>query len=248
MQLTKFFQSIIGLLVIVLIVFVGAKTRNALQEHDYIGKSGRDTISISGEGKVNAKPDVAQLSLGVITEGKTVQEAQKANTDKMNAITDAVKKMDIADKDLQTANYSISPKYDYTNGRQTIVGYIVSQNLDVKVRSMDRVGDVLAKAGELGANNVGGVQFTLDDPKSLEQQARLEAIEDARRKAEELGKQLGLTIVKVVTFSETGSPQPPVYPLAKAMEMDAAQNVPAPRIEAGSLDVMSNVLVTFEVR
>ncbi len=250
MQGNKYLQGVIGLLAIALIVFVGFKARNAWEEYNYIGKAvrDRDMITVSGEGKVTATPDLAQISLGVQTDGLTVKQAQTTNTQKMNAIIAAVKSLGVADKDIQTNNYSISPKIDWSNGKQNITGYTVSQNVTVKVRALDKAGDVLARAGELGANQVGGINFTIDDPKALQDEARIKAIKDARTKAQQLADEIGLTIVKVVTFSESNGYIPPVYPIMnKAMDM-AAQVAPAPTIEAGSLDVTSDVSVTFEVR
>ena len=248
----KLLQGIVGLLGLALVVFVGLKARNASQEYKYIGKMirDRDTISIAGEGKVTSKPDLAKIELGVRTESATVKEAQKGNTEKMNAILSAVKELGVASKDIQTTGYSISPKQEWRERRVFITGYVVSQNATVKVRDLDKVGETLAKAGELGANQIGGISFTIDDPTSLKDEARAKAIEDARKKADALARQLGLTIVKVVTFSESfeGYPQPmPMFArsMSAPMAMDAA---PAPIIETGSLDVTANVSVTFDVR
>lgn len=243
-------QWVLGVLGVVLVAFLGIQAMNAWKQSSYIGRAERDTIVIGGEGKVNAKPDVAVVSVGVTTEGATVKNVQQQNTTKMNAITDAMKVLKIADKDMQTSNYSISPKYDYTDGAQRLNGYIVSQNLEIKVRDMDNVGAVLQKAGELGSNQIGGVQFSIDDPTSLQQEARVKAIQDARKKADDLGKQLGLTIVRVVTFTENASSRPPMYASVGMMKLDQeiAPSLPSPDVQSGSLDVTSNVSVTFEVR
>ncbi len=252
MKNSKLLQGIVGLLGLALVVFIGLKARNASQEYNYIGKAvrDRDVIVITGEGKVTAQPNLAKIELGVRTEGATVKEAQKWNTEKMNAILSAVKELGVASKDIQTTGYSISPKQEWRERRVFITGYVVSQNATVKVRNLDNVGETLAKAGELGANQIGGISFTIDDPTSLKDEARAKAIEDARKKADALAKQLGLTILKVVTFSESfsGYPSPiPMYNrgMAAPMAMDAA---PEPTIESGSLDVTANVSVTFEVR
>lgn len=248
MYQNPFLKVIVGVLGIALIIFVGAETRNAFQQHDYIGKTGRDTITIDGEGKVTATPDVARFSLGVQTDGATVKEIQAKNTTRMNSIIDALKGLGIENKDIQTSNYSITPRYDFPNGKQTFIGYSVAQNVTVKIRNLDTVGAVLGKVGELGANQVGGIQFMIDDPQALQGQARLKAIEDARKKAEDLARAIGLTVVKVVTFSESSrsAPIPMMYnAMAAKMEGVAA---PTPDIEAGSTDVISNVSVTFEVK
>lgn len=251
MQPNKYFQGVVGLLAVVLIIFVGVKARNAAEEYNYIGKVAhdRDTITIQGQGKISSKPDLAQMDLGVQTDALTVKEAQAQNTQKMNAIIDAVAALGVKKEDVQTSNYSIQPKIDWKDGRQNIIGYSVMQTLTVKVRDLNKTGDVLAKAGELGANQVGGVNFTIDDPTSLKEQARLKAIEDARKKADALTKQLGLSVVKVVTFSESAPGMTLMPYMARAYDMAAPEAaVPSPKIESGSLDVLSDVSVTFEVR
>jgi len=244
-------MGVAGLLGLALIVYVALLARNASEQFNYIGKAlhDRDTIVVSGEGKVTSQPDLATVSMGVQTDALTVKDAQAQNTQKMNSIINALKALQIASKDMQTSNYSIQPKIDWTNGTSKVTGYTVTQNVDVKVRNLDSVGDVLAKGGELGANQVGGIQFTIDDPTALQAQARGKAIDDARTKADALAKQLGLTIVKVVTFSENQGGTPIIYPMmAKSLDMGAAAPAPAPQIQSGSLDVTSDVSVTFEVR
>jgi uncharacterized protein YggE len=232
-----------------LTVFLGVKTRNILLEYHYIGKPGRDTVTINGEGKVTAKPDVAKVQMGVVTEGTTVKDIQKKNTDKMNSIIAALKDMGIKSEDLQTENYNLSPRYDWTDGKQNLIGYTVSQNLSVKIRDLDKAGDVIAKGGELGSNQMGGIQFVIDDPKALEAQARDKAIDDARQKADVLAKKLGLQVAKVISFNESSGsvfPPQPYYMMDKAVANEGA--AAAPQIEPGSQEVVSSVSVTFEVR
>lgn len=232
---------------ILLIVFLGVQALKGVAEYKQIGRAPaeRDTITITGEGEVSAAPDVAQIDIGLFTEGSDVPQIQQANAAKVNAIIAAMKGLGIAEADMQTSNYSISPRYQYDEGKQTIIGYTVSQNLSVKVRDLSRIGSVLAKAGELGANQVSGVTFTIDDPSELEQQARIEALAEARRKADQLAAALGVRIVRVVSFSESSGGLPPPIPIARGLE---AADAVAPDIRPGSLDVTSQVSVTFEIR
>ena len=241
---------VLGIVGLFAVVFLAAETRNLMESYNYIGKTNRDTISIEGQGKVTAKPDIAQISLGVTTDADKVKVAQTQNSEKMNAIIDAIKAMGVDAKDIQTENYNLNPKYDWTNNIQKLTGYTVSQNVSVKVRDLDKVGDIISKAGELGSNQVGGINFVIDDPKALEAQARDKAIDDARLKAKTLADKLGLTVVRVVSFSEysIGVPTPvPYYAMAKDSMNSQAMAAP-PSIEAGSQDVTANVNVTFEIR
>ncbi|HVM90508.1 MAG TPA: SIMPL domain-containing protein [Verrucomicrobiae bacterium] len=234
---------------ILLVIFLAAQTWKTLLESHQIGFAPRvpDTFTVSGEGKVSGQPTLAEVSLGLYSEGQDVPTVQNANSSKVNGIIDAMKQMGISQDDMQTSNYSIQPKYDYSNGTQTVVGYTVSQSLNVKVRDLTKVGAVVSKAGQLGANQVNGVTFTIDDPSELQQQARAKAIEDARKKADELAKTLGVTIVRVSTFSESSPATPgPIFysDLAAAPQAKAV----SPDIQPGSLDVKSDVSVTFEIR
>lgn len=238
-----------SLLWIALAVYLVLLSRNAAKQFDYIGRpeSQRDTIVIAAEGKVTALPDIASVSVGVQTEQKNVSEAQSENTRKMNAIIAKLKDLGVAKEDIKTTNYSIYPLYDYPNGRQVARGYSVSQNVDVKIRKLDSIGQVLAAVGELGANQVGGVTFTIDDPEELRQQARMKGLGAAKQKAQALAEAAGVRLGKVVGFSESvgGYYPPPIY--AKALEAYGGAGGPAPSIEQGSQEVIVNVSVSYEI-
>ncbi len=244
------FSTLLDNLSVILIVFLSVLTLNSYAEWKEVGHepSGRDTITLEGEGKVSGEPDLAQVNIGLFTEGESVPDAQDLNTQKVNGIIQALKELGVTEADIQTSSYSITPRYQYDEGKQTIIGYAVSQNVSVKVRDLTKVGTVLQRVGQLGANQVNGVRFTIDDPSSLKQEARKLALKDAEDKAQELAEALNVHIVRVVTFSEYGGGSPTPYPYA-ARELDAVGGEAfVPEIEPGSLDVTSNVSVTFEIR
>jgi hypothetical protein len=244
-------KGALGLLALVAAVYLGILAHNAWKASDFIGRPTpqRDTIAISGEGKVTAIPDIATVSIGVQTEKPKVGDAQTENTTKMNAIIDKIKSFGVADADIQTSNYSIYPQYDYTNNVQALRGYQVSQSVDVKIRKLDSIGDILTAAGTLGANNVGGVNFTIDQPEKIQDQARLKALEAAKSKAQALAAAAGVQLGKIVSFSESvsGGYQPPIM-YAKDMAMGAGiAAAPAPSIQTGSQDVIVDVTVNYEL-
>lgn len=241
----------VGVVVLaVLGLFLVAKTVNTFAERDYIGKAvrDRDLITVSGMGSITAKPDLAKVDVGVFSEGQSVSAVQTDSASKMNAMIEALKTLGIKDADIQTSNYNLQPKIDWTDGKQRVVGYTLTQTVNLNVRDLTKVGDVLESATSHGANQIYGVQFTIDDPTSIQDEARVKAIKEAQKKADALADAVGLHIVKVVSFSEAGGFEPP-YPMAYAGGdlASAAKNI-APQIEAGSLDVKMNVSVTFEVR
>lgn len=247
-------RSVLVVSVVVLVAlfaFLAAKTRNELAMHRTIGRPAdvRDTFTIEGEGKVSAVPTLAQLSFGLMTEGTDVAKLQQENTQKVNTMVAAVKQLGVADKDIQTSQYSIQPRYDYRDGTTRLVGYTVSQQVNVKMRDLSKIGEAFTRIAQMGGNQVQGPTFTIDEPSALKQDARIKALEDARKKAEALSDVLGVKIGRVVTFSESGNTNGPVMPMYREMAAtaDAMGGAAAPAIEAGSLDVHANVSVTFEV-
>lgn len=254
MQIDESMKKPMGILMaallVVLIIYLLAITRNAFTANTFIGRSDAQlyTITIAGEGKVTAIPDIAQISLGLQTESKNVEDAQRENTDKMNNIISTLGELGIDKEDIKTSNYNIFPRYDYTRDRgQTLRGYEVSQSVIVKIRDLETVGQVIESAGSLGANQVSGLSFTIDEPEDLRQQARIKALENATEKAETLAKVAGVKIGKLVSFSESGATQPPVFRQFATLEAVGIGGSAAPDIEPGSQDITVNVTVTYEV-
>lgn len=246
---------VLGILAIVLIVYVGFLARNAMRTYDYIGKSPDvvDRIQVTGTGKVTAAPDVAVLSIGIISQSPTVSVATKDSTDKMNAIIDAAKnQFGIVSADIQTAGYSINPNYDYSNGKQTIVGYNVNQSVVIKVRDFTKTGDIISKATSLGANSVSGPQFSIDNPEKAQQDARAIAIKQAKDKAQVLADQVGIKLGRIVSYSEGSQGSVPVPMFAKsdlAYGMGGGPaSAAAPVIESGSQEVQIDVSISYEIK
>lgn len=239
---------ILTLLVIGEAVYIG----NSIKSGRYIGRASniRDTISMNGEGKITAIPDIANVTIGINVEKKSVAEAQKENTNKFNALLAQFKKQGIDSKDIKTTDYRINPVYDYTSSRgQTLRGYEVNQSVSIKIRNLDKISDVLDIAGQGGANQVSGLTFSIDDPEKLRQQAREKAFANAREKAAALAEVSGVKLGKVVSFSESGGNQPQPYPMYYAKDslgMGGAGPI-LPSIEGGSLDIVVNANITYEI-
>lgn len=248
-MMKKVFFAVMSVVGLALIVFLVMKTMQVREETAHVGRADvpQPTIAISGFGKVESVPNVATVQVGLVTEGREIVSVQAENTDKMNRLIAAMKAMGVAEKDIQTTNYSIYPKYDYTDGRSILSGYNVSQNVSVKVRDLAKVGDVFAKAGEIGANQVTGPDFTIDDPTALQAEAREKAIADAKAKAEVLARNLGMTLGRVVGFSEGASMPGPVvmYDRAYAEGMGGGSS---PKVETGQLTISSDVSIIYEIK
>ncbi|MHB1086648.1 MAG: SIMPL domain-containing protein [Minisyncoccota bacterium] len=231
----------------------------------YIGSgvSASNTITVSGEGEVTAVPDTATFSVTIQERASTVKAAQELATKKTNDIVAYLKDQDIDEKDVQTSDYSVYPEYDYETkacapgeycvpGKQVLRGYQVSQTLTVKVRDTEQAGDLLTGVGERGATQVSGLSFTIDDEEALKASARDEAIAQAKDKADELARALGVNVVRVVGFSENDfyPPMPYAYGRGGAtMDMAVAQEAKAaPEIPTGENKIISNVTITYEIR
>jgi len=243
----KLFYVLLGILLVYAIVFMAFGIQAKYKEIDEIGKAPqeRDVITIAGQGEVIGTPDIAVVNVGMVSEDTTVIKAQADNTGKMNALIAELKNMGIDASDLQTTDYTIYPKYEYSEGRSDIVGYQVSQSVRVKIRDLSKISAVLGAAGTAGANQVSGVQFSIDDPDSLKEQARLEALADAKTKAQNIAAALGVSLGKVVGFGEdTYTPVASKY-YGFAEGLGGGSDVP--QVEAGSLNITSNVSVTFEI-
>jgi len=246
----KIVTIFIGVFLTLGTIYLGILSWNAVKAYDYIGISPKQvhSISIVGEGKVTGVPDVANIQLGYSVEKPTVAAAQKDNSDKMNAMIDKLKKeFKIETKDIQTANYYISPQYDWNNGKQTLRSYLVSQNLNVKLRKMDQVSSIIEAAGSIGLNQVGNLSFEIDNPEELKQVAREKALAQAKAKAEALAKVVGVKLGKVISFSESSSnDQPmPLYAMDKAVS--GVGGGAAPLVEAGSNEIIIIATVEYEI-
>jgi hypothetical protein len=209
------------------------------------------TISVSGEGKVSAAPDIAQLTFGVQTGRKaTAAEAMALLKEDMDNIMEAVKKAGIEEKDIATEQFYLNPEYDWDEGRQIPRGFQAQETLRVKVRDLDKVSAVLGAATAAGANQAGNVSYTIDDPEVLRAEAREEAIAQAKEKALALAKDLGMRLGKIKGFNEGGGVIPPMPYARAAMETaaeDSAAGMAVP-LPAGEQDVTAYVTLTYELK
>lgn len=242
-------RTMMALALLALAVWLGFKARNEAKQYDFIGVPiERNVISVSGEGKVVGIPDIATVDLGMVIERPTVAAAQRENTRVMNELISRVKAAGVEEKDIQTTSYNVYPVYDWVDNKQKLRGYSVSQNVHVKVRNLDKVGDLVGMAGELGANQIGGIGFAVDDPEGLRQEARVKALENAKAKAEALARVAGVKLRRVVSFDESFSgPQPPVAYYDRAFGMGGAEASAAPAVESGSSEIRATVTITYEI-
>lgn len=210
------------------------------------------TISVSAEGKALVAPDIAELSFSVVTEGKNPEELSDSNNQKMTAVTGFVKSQGIAEKDLKTAAYTLVPNYQYnpTSQRNFIRGYTLTQTLSVKVRELDKVAKIIAGLTPLGVNQVGGVNFTVEDESKFFADARKDAFEKAKKKAQDIAEKAGVRLGEVIMSSEfQPGPIPYAMPMA-ALERGGmgGASVSMPTLQPGTHEVSLAVSVTYKIR
>jgi uncharacterized protein YggE len=197
------------------------------------------TISVSGEAQVSVPPDLAQIDAGVSTEAKTAREASEANNAAMGRVLLALKGAGIDEKDYQTSRLSLQPQYaPNRSGPNAVVGYRAANRVTIKLRDVTKVAvtiDILVGAG---ANELGGISFMVSSASKLLDDAREQAIADARRKAEIYAKAAGVTLGSPVSISEEGAPGP--MPFRKMAVGMAAASAPVAQGEE-TLHVTVNV-------
>jgi uncharacterized protein len=210
-------------------------------------------IIVSGEGESAAAPDMAVISLTVLREAETARAALDANSKAMGEVLAAMKAAGIADKDLQTAGFSIQPRYVYPDQNQQepqqpkIVGYSVVNTLSLRVRDLAKLGEIIDQAVTLGVNQGGDITFVKDDIAAQLEEARKKAMENAIAKAKTLTSAAGVTTGRILEISEQSfQPQPiPMLRAEMAMAKGASDAVP---VAAGENAYRVNVNVTFEIK
>ena len=204
------------------------------------------SISVTGSGTASARPDTAEITTGVITQAPTAAAALARNSAAMDKVLKAVKALGIAEKDMQTTSVNVMPQR--RQGRQEaqppdIIGYEVSNQLRVKVRDLAVLGRLLDELVGQGANNLGGIRFSVAEPTALLDQARAKAVADARRKAEVYATAAGVKVGRVLSIQESGAAVPR-FEGFQAMRTMAASAVP---VAPGEQEFEASVSITYAI-
>ncbi len=259
--MTTQIKNYLGIAIIIsIIIFVFSFWNFANSYSKSIEPSSFRSFSVSGEGKIVAVPDIAQFNFSIITEGgKNLTALQKENTDKANKAISFIKSKGIDSKDIKTEGYNVYPRYQNYDCTPKllnqgsvcpppeIVGYSITQSVSVKVKDFEKIGDLLSGIVNNGANSVSGISFTVDNPTKFENEARKNAMSEAKEKAKAVAEAGGFRLGRLLSVEENGQ-FPPYYrelfPLGKGGE-DAA--MPSPTIEPGSQEVIINVTLKYEI-
>lgn len=209
-------------------------------------------ITVSGEGKLQAAPDVAYIQLGIETRAATAKEAQSKNATKFAALKKVLYETHkLAAKDVQSTGFSVQPDYQYNNkdGTSKIVGYISTHSIRITTRDLEGTGKLLDDLSAAGANRVDGIQFDTEKGDQYELQALGKAMENAKAKAEALAKAAGRQVKGVVNISESNVSSPiPYYGNYNLAKNEAADTAAPTSIQSGEISLSSNVTVVYEMQ
>ena len=209
------------------------------------------TLSVSGSGEAFLAPDIAYVYIGVHTENTTAAQAVTDNTAQTEELIQAIRDFGVEANDIRTTNFSIYPmdRFDPSTGLPSGEKvYAVDNTVYVTVRSLETLGDLLDTAVQAGANNVNSIQFDVEEKDEALQQARAEAVEDARNQAQALAQAAGLTLGEIRSISFFDAPVYPLFDGKGGGGMGAAEAAAAVPIQPGQLTFTVSVNVTYELR
>jgi uncharacterized protein YggE len=215
--------------------------------HEHPTLQRETTLSLAAEASVSRAPDLAILSAGVQVNGDTAQAAMAEQARLMNGVMAALKAAGIADRDLQTSNLSLNPRYEYRdNVEPKIIGYTASNQLTVRVRNLDKVGQTIDALVSRGGNTLNGISFGLDKPEGIVNEARKAAMAEALARANLYASAAGLKVKRIVTISEGGGWAPTPVPMMAMARMEMAAPEPTP-IAGGEVSFSASINVVFEL-
>jgi uncharacterized protein YggE len=250
-------QRLILIISILLGLFLLASTIKVMRESRFVGSglNATNTISVTGQGKIERSPDTAKISFSVRTEKKVLKDAQAEVSSKIDTVKKDLLALGIEEKYIKTDSYTSYPQYDYSRcyasicppTNSTLRGYEVAHSITVSIKDLEKVDAVLGALGKGSVTDISGPNFGFEDDKLVAREARDAAIADAKTEADKLAKSLGVKIVRIVSFSESGSGYPmPMY--AQDMMVGAKAESTNPVIPVGVQKVESNVTIVYEIR
>lgn len=210
------------------------------------GEENVRSMSVSGTGRVTVVPDIANINIGVRTEADLVTDALEGNTAQANAISQVLQDLGVAEEDIQTSNFNIYPseRYDPMTGQVEGRYFVVENTVNVKVRDLSSLGEVLSAVVEAGANNIYGINFNVEDREAAIAEARQLAIEDAQAKAQAIADDAGVQLGEIININVSSGSTPITYYDAKG----GAYSEAAAPIAAGSLTISMECNITYAIQ
>ncbi len=249
---SNFYKSILAFLAVSLSLFFMSKAVYEFYQARLSLEDGAMTLSVTGEAKIDAQPDLIEFDITAEEIEDTSKKAQDKASKKINKIIDFAKSKGVDDKDIKTSYFDVSKYYEWNSnkGKREFVGYKAVNRISIKTKDKDLASEIVAKAMDTGASNVSSFRFKFQDDKTLKEKVKQMAIEDAKRKAKTLADSLGVSILRMTSFSDGGQGPYPVlrrsYKVLDASEMsDIAVE---PQIELGTKSIRATVTLQFLAR
>jgi uncharacterized protein YggE len=208
-----------------------------------VGVPGMRQVTVAGHGEVKGRPDTATVQIGVETEAPTAKDALAQNTAQAQALQKKLADLGVAAKDIQTSNFGISPAYG-SDGRQ-VTGYHVTNSVMVTIRDLDQAGALLDEVVQAGANSIYGINFSISDQQKLLEQARAQAVADAKARAAQLAAAGGAAVGDMLVLSENANVPVPLPMAARAAEAAPSSAVP---VQPGEQSISVDIQVTFGLK
>ena len=206
------------------------------------------TLTLSSHGEARTAPDQASISLGVTTEATTAADALAQNRARMNAVVQAVRAQGVLERDIQTSGLNLNPQYAHVERQAPrITGYQASNQVTLTVRDLSKLGPTIDAVVRVGANQINGINFGLQNVDAASDEARVTAIRNLQTKAELYARATGLRLVRLVNLSESGGYQPRPYPAPVMMRAQAASMDSVTNIQPGEVQVRVDVTATYEL-
>lgn len=207
---------------------------------------GASTLTLTVEGRATRTPDIAEVSGGVVTIAPTAAAAMAENATRMNAVVAAVRKAGLAERDIQTTGLNLSPQYRYENNQPPILtGYQATNTVNLRIRKIADTGRLLDTLVGVGANQINGPNFKVDDSAGALDEARVAAVKTAQARAELYAKATGLKIRRLLTLSESSGFEPGPQPMARKAMMMEADAAPTP-VAPGEVALTISLTVVYE--
>jgi len=205
------------------------------------------TLTVVAEGRATRAPDIAEVSGGVVTSAATASAAMAENAVRMNAVVAAVRKAGIAARDIQTTGLNLQPQYKYADNQPPLqVGYQANNTVSLRIRKIDQTGKLLDTLVEVGANQINGPNFRVENSDAALDEARLAAVAMARARATLYAGAAGMRIKRIVTIAESAGYEPGPRPMAMMVQRDKSEAAPTP-VAPGEVALTVSVTMTFEL-
>lgn len=241
-------KYVVGIVLFFLCLFVYTKVVGPIPfAINSVQTTKSDTFQVTGEGKATAVPNTATISFGITKQANTVADAQNQTNSVVKSILASLQKLGIESKDIKTTDYSLQPNYNFNSGSQAITGYTVTQTVQVKIQPLDKVNKTLDTLTSNGANLIGQVSFGFDDAtaQKLEDQARQDAVKQAKTKAESLAKASGIHLGSIINVTENQAVPSPI--LMDTAKLGAGEAAVPTQVTPGENTISTTITLSYQI-